>query len=401
MTISKLDLEFAAVTWMVNQNIHSLNEQEKSFVETLFTQYCEYSRGSKVAEERVRYLLDVLVGKIHLSEQQVPIAPLEKSLYTEQAVFGMAGPEDQSEEEIDEQQPKQIKRLRQKIQKTELMTDSVQRVPRDATSSQMMTMLTLIAQGQHQGSQMAQANLEQMAQFAEISQANQAAMEVHIHNLQKANAEMQRSLKELYDMQLQKQSLTDLKWHQIPDWFREIYSGGIKRAAVALVKLPFRIASIATDRIIYRPMVRVYDFWAGKLEFVVGHIWWIITIAGVIHIYQITDWETVNNIYTQYGGDYINKYLFSGVDLMKTIPELFPNTKEVANSVNTFFFENCIDPILQTLWVFWQSIVALLTTAANAGLSKLPMANYWFTPANVEWPDTRLFKYAQEFFMKP
>lgn len=404
MTISGLDLEFSAVTWMVNQNIDLLNEKEKSFIETLFTKYCDYARGSKTAETQVRYLLDVLVGKARLAEPEFPIVPLEKSMYTEQAVFGMAGTDDEDEdskdEDTDEEETKrkQIKRERQKIQRTELLRKNVRNAPKNATPEQMMSMLTLIAQGQIESRQMANVNLENMAKFAETTEANRMAMEVQLHILQKNNKEMQRTIQELYEMQLQQKSLTDLKWHQLPDWFREIYSGGIKRIGVSLVKLPFRVASITVDRIIYRPMVRAYDFWGGKVELVVGTILWIVVIAGVVHIYQIIDWEMVNNIYKQYGGDYINMYVFSGVDLLKQIPELLPETRAVAISVRKFFFEKCVEPIINMIYMFWQTIIALLTSTANSLISRMPMSNLWFTPAEVSWPNSALFNYAKDFF---
>jgi len=380
MTISKLDLEFAAVTWMVNQNIDSLNRDERDFIEVLFTQYCDYARGSRAAENKVRELLDSLVGDAKIVR---PIVPR-----VEQAVFGMLGK--------DKDSSKQIKKERQEIQKSKLIEDVAEKS--EIKQEDIMKMLTLIAQGQYESKQMAADNMKNLEKFAETTDSNKIALELQIHNLEKENVEMRKMVQDLYDMQLRKQSLTDLKWRQIPDWFREIYSGGIKKIAVGLVKLPFRIAGIAVDRIIYRPMVRAYDFWGGKVELVVGTVYFIIIIAGVVHIYQTSDWEYVNATYQKYGGEYINRYLFSGTDMLKNVQFLFPDTQEVFQSVKVFFFEKCVSPILHIVSIFWQAMIGLLTHAANVTFSKLPGAQYWYGNAEVDWENNPLLKVARTFF---
>ena len=411
MSVSELDLQFAAVTWMVNQNIDSLNEEEKSFITSLFTYYCDYARGSKTAEEKVRYLLDVLVGKAVLDSVEQSKNLFQRTL-REQAVFGMfAEDNDEDVEEIksqpvvlygkniDSSTPQQIKRERQKIQKTKLMGEKVKSLSAQGTSNEeIMAMLRLVAQQNIELRKQLSVHGEALETFSESTESNRAAMEVQFHDLGKGMTQMDLKIKELYDMQLTKTSLTDLKWQQIPDWFRQIYVGGIKRAAVGLVKLPFKIASIAVDRIIYRPMVRAYDFWGGKVELVVGTIYWIIVIAGVIHIYQQTDWETVNITYKKYGGEYFDKYLFSGIDLLKTSLGYFPEAQQVANSVKIFFFQKMITPILEIVYSFWQALLALLTVTANAAISKLPYADWWFVPRTAIWPNTPLFKAAQSYF---
>jgi hypothetical protein len=408
MTVTELDLEFAAVTWMVNENVNSLNDKEKSFIDTLFTEYCQYTRGNKIAEKKTRYLLDVLVGKAILTDEEDSIH-LEPFI-REQAVFGMFQP---SEEEIEDKQErvtlyektvsgptiKQVKKERQKIQKTDLMGKTIRSVSEQGVSNdQIMNMLKLVAQQNLELQNQLSVHGNAMQEFSEKTEINRTVMEVQFHDIGKGMGQMDAKIRELYEMQLSKQSLTDLKWHQIPAWFREIYSGGIKRTAVGMVKLPFKIASIAVDRIIYRPMVRAYDFWGGKVELVVGTILWVVVVAGVIHIYQQTDWEKVNETYRKYGGEYMDKYLFSGVDLLKTTAGYFPKGQEVANSVKLFFFESVVDPVMEILYTFWHALIALLTMTANTGLSKLPYADWWFTPRTVAWPDSELFNAVKIYF---
>lgn len=413
MTVTELDLQFAAVTWLVNENITSLNVKEKDFIETLFTQYCNYARGSSEGEKRVRYLLDVLVGKARLIEDERPV--MDIPILREQAVFGMFKTFDDDDhldyidEKPDEKQEpvvlyghpvpepntQQIKRERQKIERTELMKRTKkQAVSAGARDEEIMSMLKLVAQQNLELRAQLDANNQALGGFGEATDANRRAMDIQFRNINKDL----KKLEELYEMQLSKQSLTDLKWHQIPGWFREIYAGGIKRVAVGLIKLPFKIASISVDRIIYRPMVRAYDFWGGKVELVIGTIYWAIVIAGVIHIYQQTDWESVNNTYRKYGGDVMDTYLFSGIGVLKTASGYFPRAQEVANSVKIFFFQNLVTPIIGFVYSFWQTVLALLTVGINSALSKMPYANYWFTPSSVAWPDTPLFQALKEYF---
>ena len=74
-----------------------------------------------------------------------------------------------------------------------------------------------------------------------------------------------------------------------------------------------------------------------------GAIWVGIIIAGAIHLYRISDFETVNYFYSKYGGEYVTKYAFSGINLMKeVVPQYLPGAHDLFESVKLMFFENIV-----------------------------------------------------------
>ena len=394
-------MDFAFVTWIVNQNIDSLSDKDKSFIDNLFTKYCDYAQGSSLAEKNVRYLLDVLLGKQYINNNEFSNTKIEIPLYEKQAVFGMNSPREQDEQ--DEKQNNREALFKQEIGESKLFNKKLKVIKKSknhdkrSREEQVDNSLACLAQGQERQDKMLSLLLQRMEEHFENS--TKGTMSVELHELRKGTQESAKKVNELYEMALQKQSLTDLKWDQIPVWFKEIYSAGIKNMAVQLIKLPLTIARIAVNRVIYRPMVRVYDFWSGKVEFVVGHIWWIIVIGTAIHIYEVTDWEYVNNIYTQFGGEYINKYAFSGIELLKMVPALMPSISEIVVSSFKFFFDMFFAVIFGIISTILGIVSALFTSFMNSLIASSSTLSYLVGPPTpVQMPNTTLFNLGVKIF---
>jgi hypothetical protein len=406
--LTKLDLEFAKITWIVNQKYDTLNKEEIQLLKYLFQQYCEYARGDDTAKRNVSKFIRELV---ELSKTDVKVT-MPTVLKQEQTVFGMTSRFGIGEEEEQENQDLQVsfkgqvvkppsgKQVQEQFFKISNSSagKKLRREAEKLSPDSSVELLKQMARQQVLAQEEARANFGALNEFMILSAGNDKLIEVQYHELKKDMKKMQQEINELHAMQLAKQSLTDLKWHQIPDWFKEIYSAGLKRTAFNLVKLPLKIATVAVDRIIYRPMVRSYDFWGGKIELVLGTVLWIVVIAGVVHVYQQTDWQSVNDTYKAFGGEYINRYVFAGTDILREIPKYFPNATQLFASSKDFFYENIAVPIVQLLYLFLNTIYALLTASANVAIRKLPYADWWFTPREVLWPDSPLAEGLKQWF---
>jgi uncharacterized protein YfcZ (UPF0381/DUF406 family) len=422
MTISQLDLDFASVTWMVNQNVHTLNASEINFLETLFTQYCDYARGSKEAKKNVRFLIDTLLDNDPEIQSKYNIPTFASR--EEEAVFGLnrvseaerddivsdvdldirtanEDDGDYSPEEKTDFSSQQVKRQSQKMLRTRLMEGHIRKLPEGTDTDDIFKMMKILAKGQLEMQSQNNIMLAHLQQRIEQDEAERMALRAEIKEVNRQNVKLQADLDFLVQKQLKDSSITDVPWEKIPDFFRKIYADGIKRTAFALVKLPLTITRKAVQRILFQPVVAFYNFSANKIDIVVGAIWVTIIIAGAIHIYRMTDFETVNYFYSKYGGEYVTKYAFSGVNFAKeVVPQYLPGAHDLFESVKLMFFEKIVSPVYQAVWIFWQGILHLFTTAVSMALQRLPMANLWFTqaPADTMWTENPIYLSLKGYF---
>lgn len=83
-----------------------------------------------------------------------------------------------------------------------------------------------------------------------------------------------------------------------------------------------------------RPVVEVAEFYWGKIRFVIGHVHWFFIIGGVIHLYQTSDYETVNEMYQAYGGNIIDTLVINpAMYVGKQIVDMFPGTAEILSAI--------------------------------------------------------------------
>lgn len=176
----------------------------------------------------------------------------------------------------------------------------------------------------------------------------QDSMKIH-----RANREMVNDLKKLTDMHVKGQDITQVAFADLPQWFRNKMVGGLKRTAIGTLKLPYKgVKAILTDWG-YKPTVMVCDFWKGKLQFILGHIYWFFIIGGVIYVYVNSDYQTVNEFYQAYGGEIINRLVINPAwTIAKSIADFFPGTIEILNGILKVMWEK----VAMTIWGYAKSI---------------------------------------------
>lgn len=148
------------------------------------------------------------------------------------------------------------------------------------------------------------------------------------------NRKMANDLSKLTEMTMKGQSFDNIAWQDTPDWLRNQFKLGLKRGAIGTVKLPLRAVKGLLNEGFVKPVVEVAEFYWGKIRFIIGHVHWFFIIGGVIHLYQTSDYETVNDMYQAYGGNIVDKLVIDPTMYIgKQIVDTFPGSVEILSSI--------------------------------------------------------------------
>jgi hypothetical protein len=162
----------------------------------------------------------------------------------------------------------------------------------------------------------------------------QDALKIH-----KADKSMANDLRDLTEMTKKGQTFDQVAWKDVPSWLKTSFTSGLKRTAIGAATLPFRTVKAIISDFFIKPVTMVASFYKGKIQFVLGHIHWFFIIGGIIHVYTTSDYESVNEFYSAYGGTVVNKLVIDP-------------TWMVAEHINSWFpeFASMLQSIVYTMW---------------------------------------------------
>jgi hypothetical protein len=158
------------------------------------------------------------------------------------------------------------------------------------------------------------------------------------------NRKMANDLSKLTEMTMKGQSFDNIDWQDLPDWLRHQFKLGLKRGAIGTAKIPLRAVKGILNEGFVKPVVEVAEFYWGKIRFIVGHVHWFFLIGGVIHLYQTSDYETVNDMYKAYGGDIVDRLVIEpSMYIGKQIVDMFPNAAEIITTIWNSTVQHLLD----------------------------------------------------------
>lgn len=194
-----------------------------------------------------------------------------------------------------------------------------------SSNDQMMQMMIMMQERMIRQDEMLQKIMDKKIEESETQLDGTNVLDVT-----NVNRKMANDLNKLTEMTMKGQSIDNIAWKDLPDWLKHQFKLGLKRGAIGAVKIPLRAVKGLLNEGFVRPVVEVAEFYWGKIRFLIGHVHWFFIIGGVIHLYQTSDYETVNEMYQAYGGNIIdtvviNPAMYAG----KKIVDTFPGTIEI------------------------------------------------------------------------
>jgi hypothetical protein len=164
-----------------------------------------------------------------------------------------------------------------------------------------------------------------------------------------ANKKQTEAIMRLEEHLVGKDHITEVKWSDIPTWVRLQFSKGLKRLAISTVTLPFKCAKSVFVNWVYMPLVITMNWYTTKLQFLLGHIYWILIIGGVIVLVKNGE-GSLSEIYNKFGGPVIYRVAIQPtVDFLSTSISYFPGVIECFMAVYALLMEDLIIPIAYLL----------------------------------------------------
>lgn len=228
-----------------------------------------------------------------------------------------------------------------------------------SSSDQMMQMMIMMQERMIRQDEMLKNIMNKKIEESETQLDGTNAL-----NVTNVNRQMANDLNRLTEMTVKGQSIENVAWKDIPDWLKHQFKLGLKRGAIGAVKIPLRAVKGLLNEGFVRPVVEVAEFYWGKIRFVIGHVHWFFIIGGVIHLYQTSDYETVNEMYQAYGGNIIDTLVINpAMYIGKQIVDTFPGTTEILSAIwestgNQIinFFKSIPGIVWNNFWSWFKSI---------------------------------------------
>jgi hypothetical protein len=99
------------------------------------------------------------------------------------------------------------------------------------------------------------------------------------------NRQLREDVSRLVNMGVEGQQIENVRWRDLPTWFRAQAQVGLGRVAMGGVKLALLPGKTLLKVTVFRPMYLAWRRYVQIADYfleVIGHVWWIIMIGGVI-----------------------------------------------------------------------------------------------------------------------
>ena len=227
--------------------------------------------------------------------------------------------EEQKQEKVSSVSSREKKSIKRDI-KNQLFENAIEQPPESETQ-QVIKMLSIILEKQKQNDEILSTLIQKQIENTETQLDGTQALEVT-----RVNRKMANDLSKLTEMTIKGQSYDSIEWKDTPTWLRHQWKLAYRRGAVGTAIIPLKAVKGLLNQVLARPVVIVAKYYWGKLQFIVGHVYWFFIIGGLIHMYTISDYDTVNEMYLAYGGNIVNKFVIDpSLYIGEQITGMFPN----------------------------------------------------------------------------
>lgn len=252
--------------------------------------------------------------------------------------------------------------------------------------------------------EMGREQIVSMAEMAEVLRKTQGeleAMRLIVHEIRAGQKEEIKGIETLVTKTINKESIFDISWSEIPTWFRLQYSKGLLNMCFQLAILPLRIPKLLVSKLIIRPARRFIQTVWSPLEIGIGFCVIALAIGGIMHVYYSDDYQAVRQILNSAPVEWIRKWSMVGASYgQKLVAPFMPSLQEMAATIQKAFIDLVITPMYEIVYLIIKSLQAYMVVGLNRFMATVPVVGRWWSPIDVPWPQSEAFKTLTEQIAK-
>jgi hypothetical protein len=385
LKIDNMDIIMTKLIWESSRLYNTFNKTEKKFLQDMVTKYqiyviTESSYRNADQYDRILFLSRLLLKSLDLPKMDYSIVSrvrkaVENSLNADfRVIIGKRKFKNLSfskgksklvgggkQEFVNERQELDLDRSNRNVTMSaaDIREMNAERRHQEMLESNQMTQ------------QLIREQIENMN--SSIQNTNTALDGTKLIQVHGTNSKQAREIAKLQEYQLQGKDLADIAYEDLPKWMRVKTMKALKGAAISTVTLPLTSAKAIVKQSIFIPMDEARKDFLGRARILWGYFLWFIVIGKVVHIYCITDPETVDWYYDTFGMAYAKQVLIDpGVYLTKSILNQAPEVVEDIRESSQSFLNDALQAAMVHLEEGKQYLTSWARAALMEALSHVP-----------------------------